>query len=1192
VPSTRLGHPIGTGESGERRWRFYIDRGGTFTDCIGVAPDGTMKVVKVLSSDEAPLIGIRTLLGLSGEAPLPPCSVRMATTVATNALLERRGVRTLLVITTGFRDLLRIGTGARPDIFALNIERPTMLYEEVLEVDARADARGQVVARPTRTSVEAALMSARQRGIESVAVAVLHAYLAPELELELCEYAREAGFLHVTASHECAREVGFLRRTQTAVLDAYLTPRLTDYLAKLQAGLEGGELLLMQSSGDLCRKERFRGPQALLSGPAGGVVATWEIARRHGIRSAVGFDMGGTSTDVCRVSGEVPRVYESSVAGVDVVAPMLRVHTIAAGGGSLCSYDGHTLVVGPQSAGAVPGPVCYGNPRATTLTVTDVNLLLGRLQPDRFPFPLFRDRAERALDDLTAKLQADGHALDRDEVASGVLAIANSAMADAIRRVSLERGHDVRKDTLVVFGGAGGQHATSVARLLGIERILFHPLAGVLSAYGIGLARLGAHAERDMGRAELCAENIERAALLFDELEQQVGADLPERPLHVRRKLDLCYAGTRTVLTLDEGDATSLRGAFDAAHRERFGFAYPEKSVVIATLRVEATGPAASDLEPTWSEPAEPPVPLRSTRLTCDGKSIDGVPVFSRESLPAGFELTGPLCVLEGTGTIVVDPGFTLRVHGSGLLELERQSAELTPHSRRATPSRDPVSLRLFANAFMGIAEQMGAVLQQTAESTNIRERLDFSCAVFDREARLLANAPHIPVHLGAMSESVREVSQRFPDPSPGDVFVTNSPYEGGSHLPDITVVTPVFLGDRVEYFTASRGHHADVGGTTPGSMPAESHTLDEEGVLLVAQPIVVRGEFQRQSLLRQLEDARYPARSPQQNLADLEAQVAANRFGAQALTALTKEHGENVVEAYARFVREDAEAWVREELRQLGPKTARFEDHLDDGTNIAVDLTIEGDALELRFDCGPEHPGNANAPRAVTIAAVIYVLRCLSRKAVPLNAGSLVPVTLSIPKNSVLDPSPGRAVVSGNVETSQRVVDVLLGAFGVLAASQGTMNNLTFGNERFAYYETIGGGSGAGPSFDGASGVQCHMTNTRITDVEVLESMYPVRVNRFALRTGSGGAGRFRGGDGLIRELCFLEDLEYSLTSERRRLAPFGLDGGQPGKTGRTLLNGRVLPGRCSGRVAAGAVLRIETPGGGGFGAARPRDT
>jgi 5-oxoprolinase (ATP-hydrolysing) len=872
---------------------------------------------------------------------------------------------------------------------------------------------------------------------------------------------------------------------------------------------------------------------------------------------------------------------------------MLAITSVAAGGGSLCRYDGHKLTVGPESAGAAPGPLCYGDPAARELAVTDVNLALGRLAPDRFPFPLDATRVERALEAMAERLAEDGYRRSPAEVAAGFAEIADACMAEAIRQVSIARGHDVREDALVVFGGAGGQHACPLARRLGIRRLIFHPLAGVLSAYGMGLADVSWHGEADLGARELGPDLDRALARVLERLEAEGRRVLEDDGFDPARlesvaRLDLRYRGTEYALTLREAPGQGRRAAFEALHASRFGYTREGHPIDAAVARVEVIARHRSPDEPVWPA-ASPPAPHRRARMWAGGRFHDDVPVFFREDLGAGARVAGPALVLESTGAIAVDPGFEGAVDARGRLVLEDRAGR--PASERASEALDPVRLEIFGNLFMSIAEEMGTVLRRTALSTNIRERLDFSCAVFEADGGLVANAPHIPVHLGAMGETVRAVLAAFPEPAPGSVFVTNDPSAGGSHLPDVTVVTPVHDAEgRLRFFTASRGHHADVGGRTPGSMPPFSRTLDEEGVVIPPLEIVRGGRFDEAAFERVLRGGRWPARSPRDNRADLEAQIAANRAGERLLRGLEARYGLAAVLAYMRHVQDDAAAKVAEEIAKLPDGDHAFEDALDDGTPIRVALRVRGASLEVDFTgTGAEVDGNLNAPRAVTTAAVIYVLRALVGEPIPLNAGCLRPVRLVIPEGSVLSPRPGRAVAGGNVETSQRIVDVLLGALGRAAASQGTMNNLTFGDESFGYYETIGGGAGAGPGFSGASGVHTHMTNTRITDPEILETRFPVRLVRFALRRGSGGAGRFRGGDGLVRELEFLRPLRVSILSERRRRAPFGLAGGAPGATGRNFQDGRELPGKVEFEVVAGSRVRIETPGGGGYGVPAP---
>ena len=1187
-------------------WVFAIDRGGTFTDCIGVAPDGGVHVAKLLSSDSAPEQGVRRILARAGVEPeRVECAVRLGTTVATNALLERRGVPMLFVANRGLGDVLAIGTQERPDLFDLEIRKPPPLHARVAEVPGRVAADGEIVEPFDVDAARDILLEARAAGIDSVAISLLHAYAHPEFEAQFAALARDLGFGHVVASHEIAREMGLLARGETASVDAYLTPLLRTHVAGLREALPGARLRLMQSSGGLTEAERFRGPFALLSGPAGGVVGAAHVAAAAGHTRAVGFDMGGTSTDVSLLrDGDVDRSFETLVGGVRVKAPMLRIHTVAAGGGSLCRFDGFRLTVGPESAGADPGPLCYGHapsdPQASGVALTDVNFFLGRVQPDRFPFALHRAPVEGALARLGEELAAAGHPMAPDALAAGFVAVANAGMAQAIAQVSVARGVDPRDCALVGFGGAAGQHVCAVARELGMETVLLHPFAGILSAYGIGRAPVSWDGQRDAGRVRLGAPLPAAVEALLVELEGRARRALAgegvEAGLAVERRLDLRSVGTETALAVREPADGDWLAAFAAEHRARFGYERPGRPVEIVTARVHAGA-----VDPGWDRVAPPApaghgpaAPLREETVWFPGIGRVSAPVFAREALGPGQRLVGPALVLEDTGTIVLDPGFEAALGPEGILVLTDTAPRRGVEADATRVTVDPIQLEVFGSRFMSIAEQMGAVLRNTSVSTNIKERLDYSCAVFDAEGGLVANAPHIPVHLGAMSETVRVVRDRFPDLAEDESVVTNDPFAGGSHLPDVTVVTPVFAGGEYPaFFVASRGHHADIGGRTPGSMPADSTRLEEEGVVPAPFRLVRAGRFEEARVRELLAAARYPARSPDDNVAELEAMLAANRAGVALFCELLAEHGRQAVERMMRELQGAAAGKVAREIERLPDGRHAFADQMDDGTPVQVALEISGPRMTIDFSgTGGVHPGNLNAPPAVVKAAVIYALRSLVAEPIPLNGGCLEPVEIRVPPGSLLDPPDASAVVGGNVETSQRIVDVLLGALGIAAASQGTMNNVTFGDASFGYYETVGGGAGATAGCDGASGVHSHMTNTRITDAEVLEARHPVRLVEFSLRRGSGGSGRHGGGDGLIRRYHFLAPVTVSLLCERRTQRPWGAAGGEPGASGRNVVergdgSAQELPGRATAELAAGDGLRVETPGGGGFGAA-----
>ncbi|MDD9827761.1 MAG: hydantoinase B/oxoprolinase family protein [Deltaproteobacteria bacterium] len=1223
-----------------------MDRGGTFTDCIARAPDGALHTRKLLSSEEAPLQGIRELLREAagwrpGEA-LPPCTVKLGTTLATNALLERRGAACAFVTNRGLGDLVRIGTQQRPELFALAIEKPAPLHALSLELPGRMNAAGVALEPFDEAAAREALRRAREAGLQSLAVAGAHAYLNPVWEERVAALAREAGFTYIATSANTAREIGLLARAETTLADAYLTPLLRAHVRRLEAALPGARLRFMQSSGGLTDAAHFRGPAALLSGPAGGAIGAARVAAEAGCARAIGFDMGGTSTDVSLVvDGETDRSFETALAGVRVRAPMLHIHSVASGGGSLCRFDGFRLTVGPESAGADPGPLCYGRDSARELALTDVNFFLGRLRAERFPIPLQRAPVSRAIEALAAALRAAKLPRSPDEIAAGFIEIANANMAQAIREISVGRGVDPRGFALVGFGGAAGQHVCAVARRLGIRSVLLHPLAGLLSAYGIGVAELAWERQRDVGRVALESGGRAPQSCLaaLAELEAEARAALAAEggaPPRVERFLDLRYRGAETALAVAAPAGGDWLSAFAEAHRARFGYVRSQRAVEVVNARIraraaEADFAAAALRAPPQAESAarraEAPRPLGRDSVWFPGAGRLSAPIYAREALADGDIISGPALLLEGAGTVLLDPGFCAEQRAGGLLVLTDEAATDQAATRRedspapqtpqadsraaqsgeALREADPVRLEVFGNRFMSIAEQMGAVLRNTAVSTNIKERLDYSCAVFDSGGGLVANAPHIPVHLGAMGATVRAVRRAIPDLRAGDAIVTNDPAEGGSHLPDVTLVSPVFVAGALHFFVASRGHQADIGGISPGSMPAHSRTLEEEGVVLRAFPLLRDGVFHEARVREALQSARWPARNPEDNLADLEAMVAANRCGEALLREMVAEQGLAAVRITMGQLQQAAGAKVSREIAKLGDGERAFEDRLDDGAALRVQLRVQGGRLRLDFSgsaaaqiAAPDSPAaesqaalrasNLNAPRAVVESAVIYVLRCLVAERIPLNGGCLLPVEICVPPGSLLDPPPGAAVVGGNVETSQRIVDVLLGAMGRAAASQGTMNNLAFGNARFGYYETIGGGAGAGPGFGGASGVHTHMTNTRITDPEILEARAPVIVRRFALRRGSGGAGRFCGGDGLLRELEFTEAVEASLLSERRAVAPWGLAGGGPGAVGRNTLlradgSATALAARARIALAPGDRLRIETPGGGGYG-------
>jgi 5-oxoprolinase (ATP-hydrolysing) len=1212
------------------RWEFWVDRGGTFTDVVGRRPDGTLAVHKLLSEDpgryrDPAVAGIRHLLGVPPGEPLPAgriAVVRLGTTVATNALLERKGEPTVLVITRGFADALRIAYQDRPRIFDRQIIRPDMIYAHVIEVTERVGAHGEVITALDEEAARRDLRAARAAGFRSVAVVCLHGYRYPAHEARLGEIACQAGFTQVSLSHETTPLMKLVSRGDTTLVDAYLSPILSRYVAQVASELGGVRLQFMQSNGGLTDAHLFRGKNAILSGPAGGIVGMARTAQAAGFRQAIGFDMGGTSTDVSHYAGGFERQYETQVGGVRMRAPMLSIHTVAAGGGSVLHFDGSRYRVGPDSAGAVPGPAAYR--RGGPLTVTDANIMLGRVQPAHFPH-VFGPAGDQALDadvvrERFAALareigEATGAAAPAPEqVAAGFREIAVANMANAIKKISVQRGYDITRYVLATFGGAGGQHACAVADALGIPQVLIHPLAGVLSAYGMGLADVTAMREAAVG-APLTAGLLPELDRLAGRLRAGAEAELAAEGIDpgeatVTVRVHLRYEGTDTALPVPSGPLPDLVAAFEQAYRQQFSFLMPGTPIVAEAVSVElavsppplAARPLAGLAEPATGRAGPAPAAGGPQRAGESGQTrsvpmyVDGgwaqVPVTRRRDLAPGQRVAGPALIVEDFATTVVEPGWQAELTGRGDLVAARVVA--LPGRRAAGTTVDPVLLEIFSNLFMSVAEQMGVRLRGTAHSVNIKERLDFSCAVFDAAGGLIANAPHIPVHLGSMGESIRIVAERNAGRMrPGDVYVLNDPYHGGTHLPDVTVVTPVFddAGERVLFFVASRGHHAEIGGITPGSMPAFSTRVEEEGVLIDNWLLVRDGRLREAETLDLLRSAAYPSRNPEVNLADLRAQVAANERGVAELRRMCAHWGLDVVTAYMQHVQDNAEEAVRRVIGALHDGEYAYTH--DSGAVIRVAVRVDRAARSAEIDftgTSPQSAGNFNAPSSVAMAAVLYVLRTLVADEIPLNSGCLKPVRVIIPPGSLLAPEYPAAVAAGNVETSQAITGALYGALGVMAEGSGTMNNVTIGNERHQYYETVASGSGAGNGFRGTDVVQTHMTNSRLTDPEVLEWRYPVRVERHEIRRGSGGPGRWPGGDGARREIRFCEPMTVTTLASHRRVPPYGMAGGSPGALGRHWVehaNGSVtrMQGCDSVQAGAGDLFVIETPGGGGYG-------
>ena len=1268
-------------------WQFWIDVGGTFTDCIGIDPDGRLRQHKTLSSGitkgtvakspsptcfvdphrgkdppgfwngssirlfdrsgrciasstvecfsgdsgridvaselffepgqryeldlqiPAPILAIRWLLQLRPGESIPLVTVRLGTTRGTNALLTRTGARTALITTSGFGDVPLIGNQDRPKLFDLEICKPEPLFETVVEVSERVAADGKILERLDYDHAQCLLKDLHQNGLESVAICLMNAWVRPQHEFELLRLARQAGFTEVSHSYEVSPQIRFVPRCDTTVLDAYLNPILRAYVSEIRQHLEGSRILVMTSAGGLVRSSAFRGRDSILSGPAGGVVGFSRVASDAGFDQAIGFDMGGTSTDVARFGGRFEYEQETSKAGVRIMTPVLAIETVAAGGGSICEFDGVRLHVGPASAAADPGPACYGS--GGPLTVTDLNVYLGRVLSRYFPFELDVAAVKEQLEQLRRSMQqcdAWQATMSLHSLAEGLLQIANDNMVQAIRRVSITKGYDPADHVLVSFGGAGGQHACSVARALGITHVLMHPFAGILSAWGMGQADVRNRRKKSV-LSPLTEESLEQLVRIVNSLTietvnhvQRQGIDRSEIDDPVV-ELELRYSGTESTVVVPWASALICRQKFEKEYRRLFGYIRPDRPIEIASVIVEAVGQAVVPEEREQSEEvASGAIPDSATTTYLDGQHLE-TDIYLRDSLQPGCVLNGPVIISEPTSTILIESGCRAEVlvNGSILITICKRG-QRNELSSESTALPDPVLLEVFNNQFVSIAEQMGQTLRRTSVSTNVRERLDYSCALFDRLGHLVVNAPHIPVHLGAMGETVCAIIQDHPDMQPGDVYVTNDPYRGGSHLPDVTVVTPVFTeGSIPSFFVANRAHHAEIGGIVPGSMPPFSTCLAEEGVLIRSRHLVRAGNSLEDELRAHLSEGAFPSRSVDDNLADLAAQAAANACGASLLMQLCRTRTVHQVQQYMLHVQKAAERKMRLALSRLEDRDWNFIDQLDDGSAIQVRIAVDDDSATVDFTGSADvHPGNLNANRAITTAAVLYAFRCLLNEDVPLNNGVLRPLNVIIP-SGLLNPPAGEdlsnspAMVGGNVETSQRIVDVLLGALRLAAASQGTMNNLTFGDGTFGFYETICGGAGATPKRHGADAVHTHMTNTRLTDPEILEQRYPVRLRQFSIRRGSGGNGKFRGGDGIIREIEFLKDLQVSMLSQRRTIAPWGLDGGNPGLTGRNSVvvnNAHVeidLPGAFSRPFHVGETLRIETPGGGGAGPVTP---
>ena len=1193
-------------------WQFWVDRGGTFTDLVARRPDGSLHAYKLLSENperykDAAIQGIRDQLELDPNSPIPDDvieAVKMGTTVATNALLERKGDRTLLVITKGFADQLRIGYQNRPKIFARKIELPELLYESVVEVSERFSADGRELEPVDVEETTRALSEAFKDGIRSVAICFMHGYRYHKHENIVAKVAQEIGYTQISVSHEVSPLMKLVGRGDTTVVDAYVSPILRRYVDQVASALGKTKLMFMQSNGGLTDARFFQGKDSILSGPAGGIVGAARTAEMAGYTRLIGFDMGGTSTDVAHYNGEYERAFETLVAGVRMRAPMMHIHTVAAGGGSILHFDGSRYRVGPDSAGANPGPACYR--RGGPLCVTDANVMVGKINPDYFP-QVFGQNGDQPMDadiviEKFKKLSSDIEKLTGDkrspiEVANGFLKIAVDNMANAIKQISVQRGYDVTQYTLNCFGGAGGQHACLVADALGMKSVFVHPLAGVLSAYGMGLADQRVMRERAI-EEKLNTSLIKTLDKEIEEMREEGNAEMEQQGVDIKRtttivKAHLRYEGTDTALVIDFGTSDQIISRFEEAHRQQFGFISPEKNHIVEALSLEVIGESEIIEDPVLQTDPNGAIPEPLTTVSMySADEMHDTPIYDRETLCPGCKLDGPAILKEANATTVIEPGWQAEVTRHNHIVITRIAA--LPKKLAIGTQADPVMLEVFNNLFMSIAEQMGGVLQNTSYSVNIKERLDFSCAIFDTSGELVANAPHIPVHLGSMSDSVKTIArQRQGTMKPGDVFMLNTPYNGGTHLPDVTVITPVFQekNDTVLFYVASRGHHAEIGGITPGSVPPYSKHIEEEGVLLDDVQLVAEGKILEDEIAKIFTNNKFPTRNFHHNLGDLKAQIAANEKGVQELHNMIRHFGLDVVTAYMQHVQDNAEETVRRVIDTLHDSS--FEYEMDIGATIKVAITVDKVARTAKLDftgTSEQQNNNFNAPSAICVAATLYVFRTLVDDDIPLNAGCLKPLKIVIPEGCMLNPVYPAAVVAGNVETSQAITDALFGALGIMGAAQGTMNNFTFGNNNHQYYETICGGGGAGENYKGADGVHTNMTNTRLTDPEILEWRFPVLLESFSLRRGSGGAGKFRGGDGVIRRVKFLEGMTASILSGHREIPPYGMAGGEPGKIGHNYVirndgSKEELLGTDSTEVEENDVMVIETPGGGGYG-------